>query len=592
MSKLIWVVLPLALYGGWAALAALRAKLPPRHVLNMHTSLLLMAYLLVTAGLGIFWVANQQLPVFDLHYLFGYGTLLLVGVHLSFNLPLVLRSLRKGATTKTTTAARPRRVATAVLTLALTAAAFFLGMRHGRSELELPWGAAVEFDRGPIDAVARYHEFSSLSKRGVLARAPSTDWGEKPPPFKHYDGVKVDLPQSDAAGRPIGDALRTTVPGATDLSRADVASILFHAGGVTVTRGGYKLRAAPTSGGLAPTELYLHAVGVVDLPDGLYHYDAEHHHLVRLGDATLDGTAVVVTSVFRRTGHKYRDRAYRYAIADAGHLLENLRIAAAELGYVAIPRERFDESSVAAAVAVDGIEEGIVAVVPLTRGEFSERQAMWRFLEPPDSTDIGVTGIVHRATSLRALVESATALPEPDWPSAPVLQTIRTRRSKRRFSDEAVPLAQLSAVLAASRGPGPLLSRSIRVNFVANRVTDLEPGVYRYLPGSHTVKRVRSGDFSGEARAAGLSQDVIGDAAVVFVLAGERRSMFADHGARGYRHAFLEVGMVGERMMLGAHALGLAACPVGAFYDDDAASLIEVDPNVEWVLHFAALGVD
>ena len=30
-----------------------------------------MAYLLCTAGLGLFWVANQQLPVFDWHYLFG-----------------------------------------------------------------------------------------------------------------------------------------------------------------------------------------------------------------------------------------------------------------------------------------------------------------------------------------------------------------------------------------------------------------------------------------------------------------------------------------------------------------------------------------
>ena len=47
--------------------------------------------------------------------------------------------------------------------------------------------------------------------------------------------------------------------------------------------------------------------------------------------------------------------------------------------------------------------------------------------------------------------------------------------------------------------------------------------------------------------------------------------------------------MVGERWLLGAVAQGLAACPVGAFYDDEAAALINA--NGRWVLHLAALGV-
>jgi len=31
----------------------------------------LFAYFAITTGLGIFWVARQELPVFDLHYLFA-----------------------------------------------------------------------------------------------------------------------------------------------------------------------------------------------------------------------------------------------------------------------------------------------------------------------------------------------------------------------------------------------------------------------------------------------------------------------------------------------------------------------------------------
>jgi len=86
---------------------------------------------------------------------------------------------------------------------------------------------------------------------------------------------------------------------------------------------------------------------------------------------------------------------------------------------------------------------------------------------------------------------------------------------------------------------------------------------------------------------------VIGDAAAVFVLTIDRAAFAADPlgPARGYRHAFLEAGLVGERVYLEAAARGLGACAVGAFYDDEAAGLVGVDPVREWVVHFAALGV-
>ena len=94
VPKIVLVLLPLAAYGACLGVAAARGRLPARQSVNVQTSLLLMTYLLATASLGIFWVANQQLPVFDWHYLFGYCTVLLVTMHLCFNLPLALRLLR------------------------------------------------------------------------------------------------------------------------------------------------------------------------------------------------------------------------------------------------------------------------------------------------------------------------------------------------------------------------------------------------------------------------------------------------------------------------------------------------------------------
>ena len=114
----------------------------------------------------------------------------------------------------------------------------------------------------------------------------------------------------------------------------------------------------------------------------------------------------------------------------------------------------------------------------------------------------------------------------------------------------------------------------------------LDPGARRYHPGVHALeRRAAAGDnLRQRARAAGLDQDVIGDAAVVFVLAIDRSAFAADAlgAARGYRHAFIEAGLAGERIYLEAGALGLGVCAVGAFYDDEAAALVGSDPAPDW----------
>ena len=97
MPKVLLVALPLLLAAAVLALQLLRRRAPSRTAINIVSSVLLLVYVATTAGLGIFWVANQQLPVFDWHYLFGYGTVLLVSLHLAFNLPLVWRFFARRA---------------------------------------------------------------------------------------------------------------------------------------------------------------------------------------------------------------------------------------------------------------------------------------------------------------------------------------------------------------------------------------------------------------------------------------------------------------------------------------------------------------
>jgi SagB-type dehydrogenase family enzyme len=604
VPKIIWVLLPLAAYGAHLLVAALRGRTLTRQALNIQTSLLLMTYLLATAGLGIFWVANQQLPVFDWHYLFGYCTVLLVTIHLCFNFPLVLRWLRGPRRAGVPAGSKPAVAKVLVIIVAL-GAAFFLGSRQRALDVVTSGPATQTQGAAAVGALIRYHEFSSDSRASVFTRAPGIEWGTAPPSFKSYpDARHISLERGNVGMLGLSDALRAVPPRVQRLGLAELGDILFLAAGVTARRGGNALRAAPSSGALFSCELYVLVRAIDALPAGVYHYDPYQQRLDVLGAVppasgapTADDAdaVVIVTSVFLRTGYKYRDRAYRYVSADAGHLLENLRLAGQVAGMQTQLAARFDEAQLARTIGIDGIEEGVLAVMALRRGSGARQLGPGvRFVAPQTvpSTALGATGAAQQLTSLRlaadAVATDPIALPAPQGASMAVRRVISERRSQRRFHADPVPLVALSSILADMAQPS-LLSDAIRIHLVVNRVDGLAPGVYRYL-GRHALERVRTGDFAAAAQSAALSQEVIGNAAVVLVLSAEREPMFAE-GARGYRHGYLEAGMIGERWLLGAVARGLAACPVGAFYDDEAAALIGVDRQRQWVLHFAALGL-
>ncbi|WP_136420019.1 SagB family peptide dehydrogenase [Herbaspirillum sp. ST 5-3] len=471
------------------------------------------------------------------------------------------------------------------------------------------YGADLPYDEAKaasVDAVIRYHALSSSSRNSMIKPAPAVEWGAAPPPFKNYPGAShVALERRAAGARGLSDALRSPAPHKQRLRRDELGEMLYLSAGVTGRREGNALRAAPSAGGLYPIELYVVARAVDGLPAGLYHYDPEHHRLDTLGaapthfgapDSEGADAVVLLSAVFRRTGNKYRDRAYRLAVADAGHLLENLRLAAHQAGMQARPLAQFDDALAARALGIDGVEEGVLAVMHLRQAadaQPADVRSPAHFIPAPvpESTAIGITGMVQGATSLRLVPEEkqagAIALPPPLPATQDLREIIARRRSTRRFLAEPVPLAMLSSMLADMALP-PLLSDAINIHLIVNRVAGLPAGVYRYVPG-HALAPVRQGDFAAAAQSAALSQPVIGNAAVVLVLSADRERMLAQ-GPRGYRHAYLEAGMLGERWLLGAVARGLAACPVGAFYDDEAAALVGVDAQREWVLHFAALG--
>jgi SagB-type dehydrogenase family enzyme len=61
-------------------------------------------------------------------------------------------------------------------------------------------------------------------------------------------------------------------------------------------------------------------------------------------------------------------------------------------------------------------------------------------------------------------------------------------------------------------------------------------------------------------------------------------------GDRGYRYVHFEAGAIGHRMYLAAEALGLRATGIGAFYDEEVHSYLDLTPQQGQVVYHFAIG--
>jgi SagB-type dehydrogenase family enzyme len=122
--------------------------------------------------------------------------------------------------------------------------------------------------------------------------------------------------------------------------------------------------------------LYVVALGVAGLDPGVHHYDPFDHVLERLdargvvadlAAAVWDerpiasaSAALITTAVFPRIQLKYGQRGYRFALLEAGHVAQNVLVAAAALGVQALPYGGFYDRSIDALLGVDGVDEATV----------------------------------------------------------------------------------------------------------------------------------------------------------------------------------------------------------------------------------------
>ena len=121
-------------------------------------------------------------------------------------------------------------------------------------------------------------------------------------------------------------------------------------------------------------------------------------------------------------------------------------------------------------------------------------------------------------------------------------------------------------------------------------VETLEAGLFHFQPADFSLEKM-STQFSGDKIAeAALGQTFLKKAGMVFIWSAILRKNFSKYGHRGMRYICMDAGHICQNILLAAEALGLGACPVAAFYDDELNVLMDFDGEEESVIYLAAVG--
>lgn len=234
----------------------------------------------------------------------------------------------------------------------------------------------------------------------------------------------------------------------------------------------------------------------------------------------------------------------------------------------------------------------------------------------PGVVDPTVVGAAHldRSVAMKLSVARSVkrhphlpvvALPLGDAGNATLAQVLRTRRSRRAYLEEPLRMKELATLLGAAygvTGEVPGTTQTFRAApsggalyplelYVACRLVEgLEAALYHYDPLRHALERMHELGTAEQAGELTPYPALLAECqAFVVVTATFWRSRFK-YGARAYRFALLEAGHVAQSFLLAAEALGLAATPIGGFFDRRVDDFVGVDGLYESSLYLLPVG--
>jgi SagB-type dehydrogenase family enzyme len=214
-------------------------------------------------------------------------------------------------------------------------------------------------------------------------------------------------------------------------------------------------------------------------------------------------------------------------------------------------------------------------------------------LQKPCPADAPRIALPDGAASLRRLCNMSLA------------ESVLGRESIRSFSDAPLCLEELAALLWATQGVRDVISPECALRTVpsagarhafetyvaVSRVTELEAGLYRYLPFDAELTHIYTDDAIGsKAAQACLEQRFVATAAVTFFWTTIPARMEWRYDRAAHKVIAIDAGHVCQNLYLAATALGGGCCAIAAYDQHACDRLLDIDGNEEFTIYIAPVG--
>ena len=189
----------------------------------------------------------------------------------------------------------------------------------------------------------------------------------------------------------------------------------------------------------------------------------------------------------------------------------------------------------------------------------------------------------------------------------PVIDAIKKRRSRRKFTEEPITMKELSYLLWATQGVQKLIHKGLatirtvpsggamhpfETYLLINRAEGLNPGLYRYLAVEHKLCQLPcdSTDLPVRITEACNGQSFVGSGAIVFIWSVRPYRTEYRYGEDSLKDILVSVGHICQNLYLACESIGAGTCAIIAYDQKLLDDIIGVDGNDEIALYLATVG--
>jgi len=348
----------------------------------------------------------------------------------------------------------------------------------------------------------------------------------------------------------------------------------------------YYLRINPSAGALYPNEIYFQSRNNEDIEDGIYHLDIQSSRITFLKlitddgiepffniDKKQDGFIFLVSSIYYRSAWKYKNRAFRYCLLDAGHVLGSIEASSYlhDKDYDII--YDFDKEALNESFNFEN-QEFFTSAVFITNK--TDQKVIKTKLDLPfvdGSFYFEKNGMIEKAykDSLK-LQNPKKEIFKPNFifNKSFFKEIILNRRSIRDFNKQSISKVEFESIMQAINNRVTSdCDEKLDIYCVINRVKDMKLGLIK------NGEYIKEGDFINKAGYLCLEQDLGKDSAVTFFITSK---------SKNYQAMYQKAGLIGHRLYLASNYLGIGCSGIGAYYDDEVCEFLGESTQVLYAL--------